>query len=254
MCFTPDTYAVASTRDLRALLGTCYTSRKIVLKYLNILTLLRFDKTSGTATELRIPFDFEKTCFCINNWRGHGINAGTVDKISGMDFAKNIKLLAFVVDNDDVSAITPWQLSSQEFAKDLCYLTFQFHNAWLVGGISRFASEIRAFLTEKQFLSLFSMWAFHQKTMEDGVLVTKPWFHRAFLLNGVMWWTFWGCGQSIENTIQGADPRLLSAVERILEYRNTAPELVAPEFKALAELGVTNDTIEILIHRVLKKQ
>lgn len=248
MCFTPDAHAASSTRDLRALLGTCYTSRKIGLKSVNIITLLRFDESSRTVTEFRIPFDSEETSFCINNWRGHGINAETMGNISGMDFAKNVKRLAFVVDNDVVEVIAPWELWSEEFGNDLRYLAFQFHNAWLVSGISKFASEIRAFLTEEDFLSLFSWWTFFQKTMVDGVRVQKSCPQRGLALNRAIWLTFWNWEERVEDAIRKADPRLLSAVKRIWAYRNNAPELVVPEFEKLAELGVTNNTIEILIN------
>lgn len=247
MCFTPDAHAASSTRDLRALLGTCYTARQIALKSLNILTLLRFDEPSRTATELRIPFDSEKTCFCINDWRGHGINVETMGTISGMGFAKNIKRLAFVVDNDDVGRIVPWALSSEEFGKELRFLAFQFDNASLIGAISKFASEIRAFLTEEDFLSLFSLQIFNQHLTVDGV-ATKSWFYSGLLLNSAMWVTFRGWRRRIEDAVRKADPRLHSAVKRIWKWRNTAPEVVVPDFEKLAELGVTNNTIEILIN------
>lgn len=226
MCFTPDAHAASSTRDLRALLGTCYTARQIALKSLNILTLLRFDESSRTATEFRIPFDSEKTCFCINDWRGHGINVETMGTISGMDFAKNIKRLAFVVDDDDVDRISPWALSSEHFGKELRFLAFQFDNASLIGAISKFASDIRAFLTEEDFVSLFSLQTFNQHLTVDGV-ATKSWVYSGLLLNIAMWLTFNNWGKRIEDAVRKAHPRIFSAVVRTWAFENIGPLTLA---------------------------
>lgn len=169
VCFTPDAHVASSTLNHRALLGTCHETRKKALTRLNILTLLRHDPSTGSSTEFRIPFDFERTCFCIGGWEGHGIDDERPGKLIGMDFAKKVKRLAFVVPDARMPPVPSWG----EGEDIECLALILFHNAAHIGWIERSASDISKVPTQEVLSSRLSLQPFAQKTMVKGFPMTK---------------------------------------------------------------------------------
>lgn len=147
MCLTPDAHTAALTRGQRNLLGTCHRARQRALGSLNILTLFRLDPVSRTSTEYRVPFDFAKTCLCIDGWQGQAINAEQSGMVRGLEFAKNIQRLAFVVSDDNIREYTTVRTRIGQISpRDLQRLALLFHNAVHVAGIGESASEIKMLL------------------------------------------------------------------------------------------------------------
>lgn len=94
-------------------------------------------------------------------------------RIIGMEFAKNIKRLAFVVWQDGLSFEGGRLLSADPLQEDLESLALLFQNATQVGGITSRMSVNRRLFTKRSFISLFSFQRWTQKEMVEGFLMTK---------------------------------------------------------------------------------
>lgn len=153
-----------------------------------MLTLLRFDAASGTAAEFTIPFDFDKTCFCVGGWEGHGMLKVVPRNVIGTDFARRVKRIALVVKDDHLKG-TREVLTGARGGKSLdeaVHLAFLFHNATEVGGITTSILGARDSVTEEAFASLFSFQPFDQKVMVQGLPFTKGHGERMTLFRNIL--------------------------------------------------------------------
>lgn len=217
VCFTPDAHTAASTRDQRTFLGICRKTRQKALKCLTILTLFRLRLSDGGITEYKMPFDFEKTCKCVEGCAGLGIGPEDAGNARGLSFARHIKLLAFVIEDkilpDRIDRlVSPYRTSDDRF-RDRFLFGLIFHNTQHVSGITESALAIRKFLGHEVFLSLFSFQPFVQKRMVEGLNLTKPPGERNTLLGNALLAAFEGWNGRIRAALQKSG--LLSILEKI---------------------------------------
>lgn len=158
-------------------MSACRRARQKVLEFVTILTLSCPNSADGKITEYMIPFDCEETCFCIQGWQGLPGPRKAMHNTKGLDFAKKIKRLAFVADDEDVREDPPYGVQawiSKRVKVDLNTFFLLFHNAVHIAGISTSALEAREIIGEEAFLSLFLFQPIMQKMMVDGFPITIP--------------------------------------------------------------------------------
>lgn len=241
MCFTPDAHPEASIHQQWALLRTCREARRNALKFLTVLTLYRLNPSNGKITEYKIPLDSEKTCLCVNVCGGLGTSPEKVGKAKGLDFATDVKRLAFVVhdkafkDGKFCQASLPYILRG----RDLRSLAFLFHNTLHIAVITMSSFKIRKLLGDEAFASLFSFQPFVQKDLVEDLYLTKPYLERYGMLRHALPSAFEGWSGRIRAALHRAG--LFSILKKINQA--TTIELwrsCEPDRHVLAEIGGPN--------------
>lgn len=247
MCFTPDAHAEASTHHQWALLRTCRNARRNALKFLTILTLYRLNASDGNITEYKMPFDSQNTCLCVDGWDGLGIRPEKVSRAKGLSFARNIKRLAFVVDDYFIEngRLSLSQLFDRLNRDDLRGLAFLFHNSLYMAGITTSSLKIRKFLGDKAFASLFSFQPFVQKNLVEGFYLTKPFLERHRIVDDAILSAFEGWNGRIRAALHHA------GLLKILEKINLAYKTSWNHCGVQAEIDVPCDAVHYLLKQAM---
>lgn len=193
-----------------------------------------------------IPFDLENTCLCIDGWDKLGISSAAISQARGMEFARNVKRLAFVfTDGTIINKRLGSILQDDSDFAGLHGLALLFHNTRHVSAITQSAHRISSLLKDDAFLPLFSFQPFIQKTMVQGVALTKTRAERYRLLDEALVPVFTGWKDRIKSAL--TQTGLLNILSEIREARGRSD----PVPHALRAIGVDYDMVLPLIQQAI---
>ncbi|KAK7699588.1 hypothetical protein SLS64_011542 [Diaporthe eres] len=254
MSFTPDAHPEASIRQQWTLLRTCHEARRNALKFLTVLTLYRLNPSNGKITEYKMPFDSETTCLCVDGCGELDTSAEKVGNAKGLDFARDVKRLAFVVHDEAFKdgKFCLASLSKGARAGDLRRLAFLFHNTLQIAGITMSSFKIRKLLGDEAFASLFSFQPFVQKDLVEGLYLTKPYLERYGMLRHALLSTFEGWNGRIRAALHRAG--LFSILDKV-NQANTIElwRSCERDRHVLAEIGAWSDAVSYLLEQATRE-
>lgn len=134
-----------------------------------------------------------------------------------------------------------------------CQFPLLFHNARHVSGITSSALAIRKLLGHEVFLNLFSFQPFEQKSMVQGLQMTKSHTERRRLLSLAMSSAFEGWNGRIREALDQAG--LLNILERIKQYSPGGFRAKVPaSMRELEAIETPCDAVPYLVRQAINNK